>query len=212
MGIRTKEAGRTHAERRLEAQTRIVDAAFDLVASRGVDQLTLAEAGQAAGYSRALAAHYFGSREALLGAVAEHAVIAYRRQLALHEGVEAEGLEGLLSAVGFYLDDSRGWADQLRAYYEVANAALRWPSIAVVVARLNREAVDRLAFHVRAGQQRGEICADIDPEAQAVAVLGALHGIMTQWLLSPGDVDMNRVRAAYIASLRRTLTADANKR
>ena len=78
---KTAEAGRTHAERRREAETKIVQAAFDIVARRGVDQLTLAEAGEEAGYSRALPAHYFETREALLAAVAQHAVNNYRKRL-----------------------------------------------------------------------------------------------------------------------------------
>ena len=44
--------GRTHAERRREAETRILKAAFDIIAKRGLDHLTLADAGQQAGYSR----------------------------------------------------------------------------------------------------------------------------------------------------------------
>ena len=47
---KTAENGRTHAERRLEAETRIVQAAFEIAARRGIDQLTLAEAGEEAGY------------------------------------------------------------------------------------------------------------------------------------------------------------------
>jgi len=38
-----------------------------------------------------------------------------------------EGAESLLATIAFYLDDSRGWPKKLRAFYEVTNAALRWP-------------------------------------------------------------------------------------
>lgn len=37
---------RTHAIRREEARNRIVDAAIEIVAERGLDELTLAEAGE----------------------------------------------------------------------------------------------------------------------------------------------------------------------
>jgi len=56
---KTAEIGRTHAERSREAETRIRQAAFEVVVRRSVDQLTLAEADGEAGYSRALPAHYF---------------------------------------------------------------------------------------------------------------------------------------------------------
>ena len=45
---------RTQAQRREEAARLILDAATRIVAEKGLDELTLAEAGAAAGYSRGL--------------------------------------------------------------------------------------------------------------------------------------------------------------
>jgi AcrR family transcriptional regulator len=201
---KTVESGRTHAERRLEAETRIVQAAFDIVARRGVDQLTLAEAGEEAGYSRALPAHYFDSREALLAAVAEHAVNNYRKRLIEQKVTTDEGVRSLLASVAFYLDDSRGWPKKLRAFHEVVNAGLRWPAIAEVVARLNQEWIDRIAAQIRSAQRQGDIRADIDPVAEAVAISGAMRGIMAQWLVAPDSIDLDAVRDTYTAGLRRS--------
>ena len=207
MGIaarKTTETGRTHAERRREAESKIVQAAFEIVAQRGVDQLTLAEAGEKAGYSRALPAHYFESREALLAAVAEHAARNYRKRLSENNLPADDGIDSLLAAIAFYLDDSRGWPKKLHAFYEITNAALRWPAIAEVVARLNREWTDRIATQIRAAQQKGDIRADIDTVAEAVVVCSAMRGIMSQWLVAPDDIDLDAVRDTYIASLRRS--------
>ncbi|MGH6716271.1 MAG: TetR/AcrR family transcriptional regulator [Bradyrhizobium sp.] len=200
---KSAETGRTHAERRREAESRIVQAAFEIVARRGVDQLTLAEAGEEAGYSRALPAHYFGNREALLAAVAEQAAKNYRRRWSERNAAERDGLDSLLGAITFYLDDSRGWPKKLRAFHEVMNGALRWPSIAAVVARLDREWIERLAAQIKAAQRHGEIRADIDPVAEATAISGTLRGIMSQWLIAPDAVDLDAVRDGYIAGLRR---------
>ena len=52
---------RTQSDRRDTAEARILDAALRIVAERGTDGMTLAEVGEAAGYSRGLPAHYFGS-------------------------------------------------------------------------------------------------------------------------------------------------------
>jgi AcrR family transcriptional regulator len=200
---RKTEAGRTHAERRREAESRIVQAAFDIVARRGVDQLTLAEAGEEAGYSRALPAHYFGSRDVLLAAVAEHAVNQYRRRVVEKNLPRSAGLEPILTGIAFYMDDSRSWPKRLKAFHEVINAALRWPSIAAVAARLNQESVERFAQQIQAAQQLGDIRADIDPMAEAIVVSGAIRGIMAQWLVAPDSIDLDSVRDAYIAGLRR---------
>ena len=201
---KTAEIGRTHAERRLEAETRIVQAAFEIVARRGVDQLTLAEAGEEAGYSRALPAHYFESREALLAAVAEHAVKNYRKRLNEQNLAADDGIHSLFATIAFYLDDSRGWPKKLRAFHEVMNAGLRWPSIAEVVARLNQEWIDHISAQIQTAQRLGDIRADIDPAAEAVAISGAMRGIMAQWLIAPDSIDLDAVRDAYIAGLRRS--------
>jgi AcrR family transcriptional regulator len=204
---RKLETGRTHAERRREAESRIVHAAFEIVARRGVDQLTLAEAGEEAGYSRALPAHYFASREALLAAVAEHAVELYRQRLTERNVAKAAGREAILEAIAFHIDDSRTWPKRLRAFHEIVNAGLRWPSIAEVVARLNHDSVARLAAQIEAAQTHGEIAGHIDPQADAVMVTGALRGIMSQWLLAPDSIDLDRARDALTGGLRRSWTA-----
>jgi AcrR family transcriptional regulator len=201
---KSAEIGRTHAERRLEAETKIVQAAFEIVARRGVDQLTLAEAGEEAGYSRALPAHYFENRKALLAAVAEHAVKNYRKRLSERIAPVDDGIHSLLATIAFYLDDSRGWPKKLRAFHEVMNAGLRWPSIAEVVSRLNQEWIGRIAAQIRSAQRLGDIRSDIDPVAEAVAISGAMRGIMAQWLIAPKSIDLDAVREAYIAGLRRS--------
>jgi len=201
---KTAEIGRTHAERRREAETRIVQAAFEIVARRGVDQLTLTEAGEEAGYSRALPTHYFENREALLAAVAEHAVKNYRRRLSERNMPTDGGVDQLLATIAFYLDDSRGWPKKLRAFHEIINAGLRWPSIAEVIARLDQEWIGRIAAQIRTAQQRGDIRSDIDPVAEAVAISGAMRGIMSQWLIASDSIDLDAVRDSYVAGLRRS--------
>ena len=52
---------RSHAERREEAERRLLEAAMEIVAKRGTVRMTLAEVGEAAGYSRGLPAHRFGN-------------------------------------------------------------------------------------------------------------------------------------------------------
>ena len=201
---RKTELGRSHAERRREAEARILEAAFGIVAERGVDQLTLAEAGEAAGYSRALAAHYFGNREALLGAVAEYAVETYSERLSSKDVPRTGGLETVLSLIAFFIDDSRSWPKRLKAFYEVTNAALRWPSIAAVVARLNQASIGHYAGLIRTAQAQGEIRADLDPVAESVLIAASLRGIMGQWLTAPDSIDLDAVRDAYLAGLRRS--------
>ncbi|MBU1375102.1 MAG: TetR/AcrR family transcriptional regulator [Alphaproteobacteria bacterium] len=201
---RKTAVGRSHAERRREAETRILQAALKIIAKRGVDQLTLAEAGEAAGYSRALPAHYFGSRDDLLAAVAAHVVETYRQRLRTDERREGpRGLEALLEGVAFYIEDSRKSPTRLRGFYEVLYAGLRHASIAPSIAKLNQDSAGSFARNIRAAQERGEVRADLDPETEGEIVIAALRGLMTQWLIAPDAVDLDKTRDALVAGLRR---------
>jgi hypothetical protein len=117
------------------------------------------------------------------------------------------GRDSLLTRIAFYMDDSRGWPKQLKAFYEVMEAGLRWPSITRVVARINQEIVERFATQIRVAQARGEIRTDIDATSEAIAIWGAMRGVMTQWLIAPDNVDLDKVRDSFIASLRRSWAA-----
>jgi len=72
-----------------EAESRLVEAAIRLVAERAMTGFTLAEVGEAAGYSRGLPAHYFGRKEDLLALAAQYTVKAYATGLAQRPPSEA---------------------------------------------------------------------------------------------------------------------------
>ncbi len=59
---------RTQAQRRANTERRVLDAAIDLMPAM-VAAVSLAQIGEAAGYSRGIVTHNFGSREKLLDAV-----------------------------------------------------------------------------------------------------------------------------------------------
>ena len=62
---------RTQAERRAETERRVLDATMAIIAAHGVRAVTMAAVGEAAGYSRGIVNHQFGTRQALMAAVAE---------------------------------------------------------------------------------------------------------------------------------------------
>src|ERR1700710_2334034 len=57
---------RTQAERRTDTRRRVLDAATSLVAAHGSRAVSLAAVGEAAGYSRGIVNHHFGSKARLL--------------------------------------------------------------------------------------------------------------------------------------------------
>src|SRR5580700_10998436 len=63
----------SQAERRNRSEDALLDAAAELVAERGVPGASLASIGGRAGVSRGLPTHHFGSKDALVGRLAERA-------------------------------------------------------------------------------------------------------------------------------------------
>jgi len=197
---------RTHTERREEAEARMIDAAVRIVAERGLEELTLAECGEAAGYSRGLAAHYFGSKERLLPAIAAHIVTDYSQRLRAGSR-RLPGLDGLLESVAFYIDSGCDNVVVLRAFHAVLGSALKQAPLSAEIAALNHNSITAFAEPIRRGIERGEIRRDVDPMAQAAMIVAALRGVMTQWLLDPARTDLGRIKTDYLASLRRGLAA-----
>jgi AcrR family transcriptional regulator len=197
---------RTHAERREEAEQRMLDAAVRIVAERGLEYLTLAECGEAAGYSRGLAAHYFGSKDALISAIATHIVANYAQRLRGNSGGR-KGLDGFLHSVAFYIDSGRNRTLEVRAFHAVLGSSLTNPSISDAIADLNRQSVEGFARGLSMCIKQGAIRADIDPIAQSTLVLSMLRGLMSQWLLDPQRIDLEAAKAELLRNLRRSLSS-----
>ena len=195
---------RTHVERREEAERKMLDAAVKIVAARGLEELTLAECGQAAGYSRGLAAHYFGCKDDLIAGIATHIVDKYSIKLQ-SEGRSKRGLQGLIDSALFYVDNGKTNVETLRAFYAVLSSASKQSKLTTAIAGLNRDSVIGFAALIRDGVQRGEIRADVDADAQAALLLAALRGAMSLWLLDPEHVDLETIKQELTNNLRRSL-------
>jgi AcrR family transcriptional regulator len=194
---------RSHSERREEAEKRMLDAAVDIVAERGLEELTLAECGQLAGYSRGLAAHYFGCKEDLIAAIATHIVTDYGRRLQAG-GRSKRGLQGLLDGVSFYIESGRYNLKSVRAFHAVLGSSHKQSKLSAAIARLNSDSVAGFAGAIRDGIAIGEIREDVDPTAQGALIIAMLRGVVSQWLLDP-TVDLEAIRVELLNSLRRSL-------
>src|SRR5690242_18839956 len=93
---------RTQQERREEAERRLLEAAARLIAEKGSQATSLAEVGEAAGYSRGLVHHHFGSKAALLERLAHWVQGSFSARVA-PAMAEQRGLEALVTLVDAYL-------------------------------------------------------------------------------------------------------------
>lgn len=204
-GAAALEAQRlTQAERREAAEQAILEAAKTIVAERGLEALTLNEAGEAAGYSRALPAHYFGTRSALLSALADYIMRSYA--VRVRQSIKpTDGLDNLCERVAFYIDDGCRDPKSLRAFQAILGGGLARPELAPLVTRLNRESIDGLASLVKRAREKGEIRADARPRAEASVILASIRGVMFQWLIDRDHVSLSRVRDTLVSNIRKSL-------
>jgi AcrR family transcriptional regulator len=194
----------TQAERREAAEHAILEAAKTIVAERGLDALTLNEAGEMAGYSRALPAHYFGTKSALVAALADYIMATYA--LRVRAAIQpTEGLDRLCERVAFYIDDGCREPQNLRAFQAILGAGLTHPDLVPVVTRLNLDSIDGLAALIKRARDRGEVKADARPRAEASLILAAMRGVMFQWLIDSNHVSLSRVRDTLVSNIRRSL-------
>ncbi|HMN71931.1 MAG TPA: TetR/AcrR family transcriptional regulator [Rhodoblastus sp.] len=193
---------RTQAERRDEAERRILEAAADIVAEGGFEAITLAEAGARAGYSRGLPSHYFRTKDDLLSALGVYVVQLF---LTRRRASAASGYDGLIESVRDYFRLPLESPTTVRAFHAVLAGALNTPAIKATVAELNRKSVAEIAAGIRTGVAAGQVRADIDPDTQSVLILASLRGVVAQWLADPERIDLPRLSEDFIAMLKRGL-------
>lgn len=196
---------RTQADRRELAETQLLNAALRIVAERGTGSMTLADVGEAAGYSRGLPAHYFTNKDGLVDALTEFLVVRYRQKST--EGRKPQqGLEAILSKVEGYLAVAAEDLTMSRAFQVlIAEAFSTGRRGTSKIAELTQSTLAFFEEQLRIGIRRNEIRPDVDPAHQAVIILGSLRGIIGQALVNENQVDLLGVRDELLQTLRRAL-------
>jgi AcrR family transcriptional regulator len=194
----------TQAQRRETAESRLLQAALQIVARRGTVGMTLAEVGEAAGYSRGLPAHHFGSKAGLVRALCALIRGTFRDDLQAAPA-RAPGLDALRGNIEVYFGRGRRRRTTTRALLAMMTEAFMGvPGLRQEMTAYNRIAVDAFAQDIRDAIAVGEVRADVDPRGTAVLVLGAMRGAMQQWLVDE-SIDLVAVRDLLLAAVDRLL-------
>lgn len=196
----------TQAERRETAERAILEAAKLIVAEKGLEELSMNEVGEAAGYSRALPAHYFGSKSALIHALADHILAGYAERMR-SGSTPSQGLEMLLDVIRFCIDDAIQNPENVRAYQTILINGLTRPELKPLVDRMIQQSIDDIAGLLTRAQELGEVRANADPYAEASIIIASMRGVMFQWLINPDHVSLLRVRDSLVTNVRTTLKA-----
>jgi AcrR family transcriptional regulator len=191
------------------APERILDAACDLIAAEGIDEVRIARVAQRAGASTALVHHYFSTREELLEQALIHSFEEAGderfRQSPDDEETATEALRrGLAESLPFPGSQEREWV----LWVELWLRAVREPALRPVAARLYGRYRDWVAGLIRAGVETGEFRADADPEALADLAMALLDGTGVRALIQDPAMEVESARALVARQLAAELGLD----
>ncbi len=189
---------------------RILEAACDLIAAQGIDEVRIARVARRAGASTALVHHYFSTREELLEQALIHSFELVGQER-FPDGVgEAESATAALArAIRECLPEpgrpQRDWV----LWVELWLRAVREPSLRPVAARLYERYRGWMAALIRAGTQSGEFRSDVDVGAVADFAMALLDGAGVRALIADPAMDVEAARALVAERLAPQLGIEA---
>jgi AcrR family transcriptional regulator len=197
-----------------ESQTapeRILEAACDLIAAEGIDEVRIARVATRAGASTSLVHHYFSTREELLEQALIHSFeIAGNERFQNPAGVTESATEALARGISECLpfpgSQERDWV----LWVELWLRGVREPELRPVAARLYGRYRAWMADLIRAGVASGEFRADTDVEAVADVAMALLDGVGVRALIRDPAMDVERARALVAERLAAELGLDPN--
>jgi AcrR family transcriptional regulator len=194
-----------------DTRERILEAACELIASDGIDEVRIARVAMKAGASTALVHHYFSTREELLEQALIHS-FGTAGDERFTEGPEsptagdrlAKAIRDCLPLPG---SQEREWV----LWVELWLRAVRDPELRPVAAELYRRYREWLAAAIRAGVESGEFAADIDVDTAADLAMALLDGAGIRALLDDPAMDVTAARDLVVGQLAGVLGVDPER-
>ncbi|MET0704040.1 MAG: TetR/AcrR family transcriptional regulator [Mycobacterium sp.] len=191
---------RTQAERRADTRHRVLEAATSLVAAHGSRAVSLAAVGEAAGYSRGIVNHHFGSKTRLL-----EELIRYTQQFDVPTD-SPTGLGRLTEFVETYLGGMQDRSPRSEAFLKLwAESAGADSPLAPLFAERDAWFREFIAQHVSDGLSDGSIAAGVDPNLAAVTIIGLLRGTAMMVFSTARDVSAAELSVEVARSVARSL-------
>jgi AcrR family transcriptional regulator len=192
----------------VDARLRILEAACDVIAAHGIDNVRIARIATVAGVSPALVHYHFDTRDALLAEALEHSF----ELLGDIRTTRAED-EGWTAAqrLGWMIDQSlpfpglgdREWG----LWLELWGRAARQPELREVATRLYRRYDAWIAEVVDEGVASGEFSTP-DARATTQRLIAAIDGHGLRVLVDDPAMTSERARALIVEQLARELGTD----
>lgn len=184
----------------VEQRREIRRAARGVFARHGVTGTGLARVADAAGMGRSSLYHYYGDKAALVRDLVRDLLA---EELALFESAlerEAPALERIEALAAAMPDLFDQWALLGRLILELRSRDSR------LFRPYFRRLRETLARVIAEGQEQGEISPAVDPEIAASVWIGAIDGLLLQYLVDPAAFDdPDTLRRQLVVLLRRML-------
>lgn len=195
----------TQAERTALSDTRMFNAAMQLISEHGANRTTLKEICETAGYSRGLATYRFGSKDNFLQELLKHFNRAWVDQL--RSATERKrGLDAFLAAIDalehFLLEYPRYMRGSYIIWYESIGAR---SAVRAQLARNHLHYRRDVARWLRDGIEQGSVRKNVDVENFAAFYLTFVSGTIYQWLVAPEAVDLKAMFEYFRGIARREL-------
>ena len=178
------------------APERILEAACDLIAADGIDEVRIARVARRAGASTALVHHYFSTREELLEQALIHSFEqAGDERFGEQVGNEETATQALARGIGECLPLPGGQEREWVLWVELWLRAVREPELRPVAARLYERYRRWMAALVQAGVKSGEFRSGIDVERAADVAMALLDGAGVRALIRDPEMGVDEARA-----------------
>jgi AcrR family transcriptional regulator len=191
------------------APQRILEAACDLIAAEGIDEVRIARVAMKAGASTALVHHYFSTREELLEQALIHSFEqAGDERFQTPAGVEETATQSLARGIGECLPLPGHQERQWVLWVELWLRAVREPELRPVAARLYQRYREWIASLIRSGVEGGEFREGLEVEAVADVAMALLDGAGVRALIRDPAMDVEAARALVAERLAAELGVD----
>jgi len=192
-----------------EARERILEAACDVIAEQGIDDVRIARIATLAGVSPALVHYHFETREALLAEALEHSFELLGDLRTTR--AEAEGWSAA-QRLAWMIDQSlpfSGLGDrEWRLWLELWGRAARRSELRPVAAQLYGRYDAWIAEAVEQGIERGEFTAAADAGVVTQRLIAAIDGHGIRVLVDDPAMPRERARTLIVGALAAELGVD----
>lgn len=193
-----------------DARERILEAACDLIASDGIDDVRIARVATRARASTALVHHYFSTREELLTEALVHSFETAGEDRFAASGVERDPAAALAAAIEACLPlpgvQQRDWT----LWVELWLRAVRDESMRPLAADLYGRYREWFETRIAAGIESGAFTSELAPAELADITVALVDGLGIRAMLGDPEVDIDRARSLIAGHLAAELGIDAS--